>query len=65
MRRAIHLEGADLTLELSKVTTVKTRQRMIHLDQLDDGTWRLIYNGEHIPDFSEITAFTFIREDDQ
>jgi len=62
MRRAVELVGAGLTLELSKVTAVRTSQRMIHLDELPDGTWRLIYNGEHIPDFSQITEFKIIRD---
>lgn len=62
-RRAIGLQGTDLVLELSKVTAVKTSQRMIHLDELPDGTWRLIYNGNHIPDFSKIESLVMIRED--
>lgn len=64
VRRAIALTGSSLEpLELSKVVAVRTAKNMIHLDELDDGTWRLIYNGNHIPDFSKITALTLIRED--
>lgn len=63
MHRAIKLEGLDQTLELSKATAVKTDKNMIHLDQLPDGTWRLIYNGNMIPDFSKLVALTIIRED--
>lgn len=63
MRRAIELEGTGIVLELSKVTAVKTKQRMIHFDELPDGTWRLIYNGQHIPDFTQISAMKIIRED--
>lgn len=62
-RRAIELVGTDNVLELSKVTAVRTRNRMIHLDELPDGTWRLIYNGDMIPDFSLITGLKIIRED--
>ena len=62
-RRAIEIEGTDETLELSKVTGVRTDKNMIHLDQLADGTWRLIYNSKMIPDFSAIKALTIIRED--
>lgn len=62
-RRAIELVGTDIILELSKVTAVKTKQRMIHLDELTDGTWRMIYNGEHIPDFTKISEFKVVRED--
>lgn len=61
-RRAIELIGTDIILELSKVTAVRTKQNMIHLDCLDDGTWRLIYNGEHIPDFTKIECFMIVRE---
>lgn len=62
-RRAIELQGTDTVLELSKVTAVKTSQRMIHLDELPDGTWRLIYNGDHIPDWSKVECLKMIRED--
>lgn len=63
MRRAISLDGLDQVLELSKATAVKTDKQMIHLDQLPNGTWRLIYNGNMIPDFTKLTALTIIRED--
>ena len=63
-RRAIELVGTDIILELFKVTAVRTKQRMLHLDELPDGTWRMIYNGEHIPDFTKISEFKIIREDD-
>lgn len=66
LKRAIIIEhdnGTSLELVLSKVTAVKTRQRMIHLDELPDGTWRLIYNSEHIPDISQVLGFNILRED--
>ncbi len=62
-RRAIELVGTDQTLEVSKVTAVKTQNNMIHFDQLPDGTWRIIYNSNQIPDFSVIESFKIIRED--
>jgi len=62
-RRAIEIEGTDTVLELSKVTAVRTNKNMIHLDQLDDGTWRLIYNSEMIPDFTKVKGLKIIRED--
>lgn len=64
MRRAIKLVGLDKELELSKVTAVKTEKNMIHLDQLPDGTWRLIYNGFLIPDITKLEALKILREDD-
>lgn len=62
-RRAIEIVGTDIILELSKVTAVRTKQRMLHLDELPDGTWRMIYNGEYIPDFTKIECFKIVRED--
>jgi len=61
--RKIRIEGLDIDLELSKATSVKTDKNMIHLDQLPDGTWRLIYNGNMIPDFTKVQSFKIIRED--
>lgn len=62
-KRTIELVGLDITLDLSKVTAVKTRQRMIHLDELPDGTWRMIYNGNHIEDISKLSCMCIGRED--
>lgn len=63
MRRAIRIEGLDVELELSKATAVRTDKQMIHLDQLQDGTWRLIYNSSLIPDFTKVESLRVIRED--
>ena len=60
--RAINIEGLGITLELSKATAVKTKQNMIHLDQLPDGTWRLIYNGDMIPGFTKVMGLKILRE---
>jgi hypothetical protein len=63
IRRAIKVVGTDQVLEISKVTAVKLDgPQMIHLDQLPDGTWRLIYNPNTIPDFTKVAALEFIRE---
>lgn len=63
MKRSINLEGLGVELVLSKATAIKTDKNMIHLDQLPDGTWRLIYNGNMIPDFSKLISMTIVRED--
>jgi len=65
MRRAIKIEGTDTVLEISKATSVFTHKPMIHLDKLSDGTWRLIYNENLIPDFSKVKALKIIREGDK
>jgi hypothetical protein len=62
VRRAIHIKGTDITLELSKVTAVKTKKPMLYLDELEDGTWRLIYNENMIPDFTKVISLDIIRE---
>lgn len=63
VRRAVEIEGIDQIMELSKVTAVRTDKNMIHFDQLPDGTWRLIYNANMIPDYTKIESFKMIRED--
>jgi hypothetical protein len=66
MRRAILLQGIGKELEISKVTKITNLQNpqreFIYFDQLDDGTWRLIYAEDTISDFTQIEAFKFIRE---
>ena len=61
--RAIELVGLDQTLEISKATAVRTNKNMIHLDQLVDGTWRIIWNGNMIPDFTKLEQLRIIREE--
>lgn len=63
MRRAIKVNGTDLVLELSKATAIKTEKNMIHFDQLADGSWRIIYNCNLIPDFTKVVNFEIVRED--
>jgi len=63
IKRSLLIEGLDIKLDLTKVTAVKTKMNMIHFDELPDGTWRLIYNGNMIEDFTKIECFKIIRED--
>jgi hypothetical protein len=63
MKRALYLNGIGKELILSKATAVKTPKRMIYLDELDDGTWRLIYNENLIPDMRLLNSIDVIRED--
>ena len=63
VKRSITIDGMDKKLELSIVTAVRTTKEMIHLDQLKDGTWRLIYNSNLIPDITKVKGFTIVRED--
>jgi len=67
MKRSIIIKSNDGEildeLELSKVTSVKTSNEMIHLDKLKDGTWRMIFNENLIPDIQNISRFEIHRED--
>lgn len=62
MKRSIRLDGIGTELILSKATAVRTTKQMIHFDQLEDGTWRLIYNANLIPDITQLTSLTIIRD---
>ena len=64
IRRAIkvNLEGTDIELELSKATALDIDKKMIHFDELPDGTWRLMFSKSVVDDFSKIKLFEIIRE---
>ena len=61
--RGIEIEGCGTVLVLSKATSVRTSKKMIHFDQLADGTWRLIYNEDLIPDFSKVKSLKILRRE--
>ena len=66
MKRAVKIvfnDGSEpIELVLSKATSINSSQQMINLDQMKDGTWRLIYNENLIPDFSKVEKFEIIRD---
>lgn len=63
-KRYIEISGTEVRLELSKVTALNLKDdvRFINLDMLKDGTWRLIYTKNTIPDITKVSALTIIRE---
>jgi hypothetical protein len=63
MKRSIKIKGTDLELKLSKVVSVDIDKNMINLEQLPNGTWRLIYTKKLIEDFAKVEAFEIVRED--
>lgn len=63
MRRALKLEGIGTEFELSKVVQIDTKVDMINIEKLKDGTFRMIYSKSLIPDITQLTAITVIRED--
>lgn len=62
--RSIVLKGIDVELKLSIVTAVRVRPNLLHLDKLQDGTWRMTYNVNTIPDFTKVTSLTMVHEED-
>jgi hypothetical protein len=56
--KAIELKGLQAVLELSKITSVRVSKRFIHLDELEDGSWRLTYNPNQIPDLELLQGIT-------
>lgn len=68
MRRTIelvNLEGETTSaLELSGVTSIKlpaTGRQFIHLDRLGDGTWRMTYDDQTLPDIQELESLVMVR----
>lgn len=56
-------DGTFKELVLSKATEVKTSNKMINIDKLKDGTWRMIYDADTIPDMVDVLNFELHRED--
>jgi len=56
-------DGSFQDLELAKAASVKTSQSMINIDKMKDGKWRLIYDENLIPDFTQVVNLEIIRED--
>lgn len=66
MKRSLKInfkDGTSKELIISKATSVKTSKSMFNLDQLKDGTWRMIWDESTIPDFSQVEGFSIVRED--
>lgn len=59
----IHFQdGTFKDLVLSRATEVKTTNKMLNLDQLKDGTWRMIYDAETIPDMAKVMSLELVRD---
>lgn len=60
--RRIVFTGTNKEGRISKVTSISSGQRMIHFDQLPDGTWRMIYNDDMFPDLRELEGIEIVRD---
>lgn len=64
MRHAIEIVGTGIVLEVSKLVAIKTDSiNVFHLDKLKDGTWKLTYNSNMIPDLTKVECLKIVRED--
>lgn len=55
-------DGTEKDLILSKATKLMCDASMLHLDNLKDGSWRLIWSKDLADDFSQILGFDIKRE---
>jgi hypothetical protein len=59
MRRAIAIEGTDIALELTLATGLKLgKETLFHLDQLENGTWRITHDTTLLPALTSLSAIT-------
>ena len=66
-RREILIRGPDKTLILSKATRIHIKdegRQFISLDQLKDGTWRLVYTTGVVDQWKTVEGLEMIRKDD-
>ena len=62
-KRLHKMDGSFIDLEITKAASVDTKQSMINLDKLADGTWRLIWDKNLMEEFTEFKSLEMIRED--
>ncbi len=65
IKRSIKLNGLDKELNLSKASSVRKLQdgkEFIYLDKLTDGTWRMVWTEQTIPDMTKVTSFEIVRK---
>ena len=66
MKRSIIVrfkDGSKKELPLSKATLVKSTMPFLHVDQLKDGTFRLVWGESLVKDFSQVEGIDILRVD--
>ena len=68
VKRAIEIafdDGTTKELVITKAAALHLSDGLgrIYLEQMNDGTWRLVYDGDLIPNFTKVKSFNVIRED--
>lgn len=57
----IEIQGLNKKLNLSKITEVKVKRNFMEIEELPDGTYRLIYSTPFIDDITRVTGFNLVR----
>lgn len=57
------MDGTFIDLEVTRAASVDTKQSMINLDKLNDGTWRLIWDKNLMEEFTEFKSLEMIRDE--
>ena len=65
MKRIFRIQTCekDIELEISKAVAINSPKKMFNLEELPDGTYRLIWSKDLVENFSEIIGIDIIRED--
>lgn len=58
------VDGSHIDLVITKAAAVDTKQSMINLDMLPDGTWRLIWDKNLLPEFKEFKSIVMVRTEE-
>jgi len=62
-KRILKFNGLDQEATLSKVSEINVSDKeFIYLDKLKDGSWRLCYTANTIPDIRCLDSIEIIRE---
>lgn len=56
-------DGSEKELVISKATMVKLPTGRLNIDEMNDGTYRILWNEELVPDFSKLDRIEVKRED--
>lgn len=60
--RAIAVKLGGENLELSSALEIKVNRKQIHLDQMEDGTWRVTWAGGVIDKASDLAGLEFLKK---
>lgn len=59
VKRSIQITGAGLTLEITKAAVLHLSRPFFHLDELEDGTWRMTYSSALIEGDNKLDFISF------